>query len=101
MQSNQGDNWVLLRLGVLAGLLLLVGLYVMSYGVGYSMDSDSWRYVFAIVGALTNIVLVWSILMSATEKAGQARKLLRIGVYLLVVLLLLYALRLVSFEGMG
>ena len=93
MQSNQGDNWVLLRLGLLAGLLVLVSDYVMSYGVGYSADNDGWRIVFAVVGALTTIVLVWSILMSATEKGGRARGFLRIGVYLLVVLILLYVLR--------
>lgn len=97
-QSSQDDNWVLLRLGLLAGLLMLVSGYFLSYGVGYSVDNDGWRIVFTVVGVLTNIALVWSILMCVTEKGVQARRFLRIGVYILVVLLLLYLVRMVTWS---
>jgi len=93
MEFNENEDRAMFRLGLMAGLLLLVTWYVTYYGITYSTHSDLWRSVFAGLGALTGILLIGSMMSSALGRtsANSSRFFFKTGAVFLIVLLMAFA----------
>ena len=99
MSSGRIDDDTSFRYALIAGILFVVSFLAWFFGVIIlGGDEGSWQSAYATFGAMTSVFLLCSILFTMLGKRELSRKSLVVGVLLLIGLILLFAIRTITYQ---
>jgi hypothetical protein len=99
VSSGGIDDNTSFRYALIAGILFIVSFLAWFFGiVVFEGDEWSWQSAYATLGALTSVLLLCSILFTMLGKRDLSRKSLVVGVLLLMGLMLLFAIRTITYQ---